>query len=223
MSLVWTYATLAQALQDWPIENNATYVAYIPTLIGLGERRLWGDLNVESYDKVDDVNFSMTAGVPQAPKPTDVMQVRSVGFIDDNGLYQPLEKRTLDYCRLFAQDPTAADPPEFYAELAFDQIYVAPSPDEDYVLSYHYIATAPTETLSSTAPTASTWLSRSAPDALLAACLAEAEHYIQADDRYTDYINKYNNELLPRLRAELRGTIRADYSPAKSSATVAQG
>lgn len=223
----WTYTTLSQALQDWPIEDGATYLAHMQDIISMGELRLWGDLNIEGYDKVDDSNYQMTAGTRVTPKPTDVKQLRNVGFFTPvggpNPKYTPLEKRSLDYCRSFAPVQTTQAEPQFYAELTTVTILVVPTPDSAYQLSYHYIAGAPTETLLATAPSTTTWLSRIAPDALLAACLAESEHYIQADDRYTDYINKYNNELLPRLRAELRGQIRADYSPVKSSATVAQG
>jgi uncharacterized protein YeaO (DUF488 family) len=52
------------------------------------------------------------------------------------------------------------------------------------------------------------------PDALFAACLMEAEHYTQADDRYADFKTKYYEELLPAARYELRQLQRAgDYSP----------
>lgn len=221
-AIAWTYATLSTALQQWPIEDGATFLANMPNIIGLGERRLWGDLNIESYDKVDEVNFQTVIGTRITPKPSDTMQLRNVGYFDGTMNYKALEKRTQDYCKMFAPLTSAKAPPQFYAELSSTQILVVPSPDAAYQLSFHYIATAPTESLQPTAPTLPTWLATIAPDALLAACLAEAEHYIQADDRYTDYINKYNNELLPRLRAELRGTIRADYAPFKAAATPAQ-
>lgn len=223
----WTYNTLKQALQDWPLAGSTSYLANLQNIISLGELRLWKDMNIESYDKVDETNFSMTLGVRETPKPTDTKQLRNVGFfaldIDSNPIYTTLEKRSLDYCKMFAPNATLQDVPQFYAELDFQTIYVVPSPDDTYLLSFHYIATQPTETLVATAGDTSTWLSRAFPDALLAACLAESDHYLKADDRYQDWINKYNNELLPVIRAEMRGTIRADYSPVKSSATVMQG
>lgn len=227
--LAWTYTTLFQALQDWPIASSPTYLKNLPNIIALGEQRLWGDLNIEAYDKVDDVNEVTVVGTRVTPKPADVKQLRNVAYFTP-GVGQPtapaeyveIEKRSLDYCRAFAPVQTVQGPPQFYAELNSTSILLVPTPDAIYTMSYHYIASAPVETLVPTAPNSSTYLSRNAADALLAACLAESEHYIQADDRYTDYINKYNNELLPRLRAEFRGQIRADYSPARSSASVAQ-
>lgn len=226
--LAWTYTTLSQAMQDWPIADSERYLTNLPNLIALGEMRLWGDLNIEGYDKVDDVNELTVAGTRVTGKPADCKQLRNVGiFTPGVGqptapvTYVPLEKRSLDYCRAFAPVQATQATPQFYAELTTTTILLVPTPDAVYTMSYHYFAGQPTETLSATAPNTSTWLSRNAPDALLAACLAESEHFIKADDRYTDFINKYNNELLPRLRAELRGQIRADYTPIKASAQPA--
>lgn len=218
-ALAWTYATLLQALQDWPVHASAKYLVNLPTLIGLGERRLWGDLNVEEYDK-DDATQLAVIGNPIAPKPADVVQVRSVG-ITVAGKYVGLEKRSLEYCRNFGAHSTGAAP-QYYTEYTFASVYLAPSPDIAYPLVYHYLGALP-ESLTAASPNATTWLSRAAADGLFTACLAEAEQYIKADDRYDDYMKKYTTELLPRIRAELRKSIRAgDYSPMQSAAAIAQ-
>ena len=217
-TLGWTYSTLAQALQDWPVHASALYLANIPNLIGLGERRLWGDLNLEEYDKDDTTTVQMVIGNRTVAKPADVIQVRNAAYTMA-GAYTPLEPRSLDYCKFFA--PTAVNaPPQFYAELDYGHIYVVPTPDVAYQMLYHYLGT-PQETLSAQAPNTSTWLSRAGPDALLAACLAEAEHFIKADDRYQDMVTKYAQELMPRLRAELRRSIRAgDPGPLRAAPTI---
>lgn len=219
-TLGWTYTTLSQALQDWPVHTSALYLANIGNLIGLGERRLWGDLNLEEYDKDDTTSVQMAIGNRIVAKPTDVIQVRNAAYTLA-GSYTPLEPRSLDYCKFFS--PVAANaPPQFYAELNYQQIYVVPTPDAAYQMLYHYLGT-PAETLSAQAPNATTWLSRAGPDALLSACLAEAEHFVKADDRYKDHIDKYANELLPRLRAELRRSIRAgDPGPIRAAPTIVE-
>jgi len=38
-NLTWTYASLLDALQKWPVNSSAAYQAQLPTIIGLGERR----------------------------------------------------------------------------------------------------------------------------------------------------------------------------------------
>jgi hypothetical protein len=218
-NLAWTYTTLLQALQDWEVHSSVKFLANVPNIIGLGERRLWGDLNIEEYDKTDKT-LLMTINSRSVAKPSDVIQVRTVGFYIGTA-FNFLEQRSSDYCQLFAPDATVTGVPQYYHEISFDHIEVVPTPAVAYPMYYRYIGNPP-ESLSPTTPTVSTWLSRAGPDALFAACLMEAEHFIKADDRYQDYMNKYGQELLPRLRAELRKSIRAgDYNPVKAAATTA--
>lgn len=217
--LAWTYATLIAALQDWPVHASPKYLANLPNLVGLGERRLWGDLNIEEYDTDDQTTVQAAIGNTTVAKPADCIQIRSAGFLV-SGAFQGLELRSRDYCRNI-NSGSANGPPQFYAELTQSTLLLAPPPAVAYQMSYRYLGN-PAETLSASTPNTTTWLSRAAADALLAACLAEAEQYIKADDRYQDYMTKYNNELLPRIRAELRQSIRAgDYQPMRAAATLA--
>lgn len=220
-AIAWTYTTLRAALQAWPVHASNLYLANLDSIIGLGERRLWGDLNIEEYDKTDKTTVQMVIGTRTFLKPADTIQVRTLAYISA-GQFAYLEKRSSDWCQMFAPDPTVRSPPQYYHELASDTLEVVPTPDQAYQVFFRYIGVLP-ESLTSSNPSATTWLSRAGPDALLAACLAEAEHFIKADDRYTDYINKYQNELLPRLRSEIRLSIRSgDYSPFKPAAVAAQ-
>lgn len=218
-NIAFTYNTLIAALQEWPVHKNPRYLAYLPTLVGLGERRLWGDLNIEELDVTDKTSVQASIGQNNVGKPANVIQVRMAGWLVA-GKYKDMELRSMDYCQNFSNGPPGL--PLYYAEVDPATIFVSPTPDVAYQAVYRMIA-APTDVLSPTSPMTTTWLSRAAPDALLSACLAEAEQFIKADDRYQDYIGKYTNELLPRLRAELRNSIRrGDRSPLMPSASVAQ-
>jgi hypothetical protein len=218
-NVYWSYTSLVAAMQEWPVHNNSRYIAQMPTLIGLGERRLWGDLNIEEYDVTDKTTIQAVIGQNAVSKPADLLQVRMAGWIVA-GKFKDMELRSMDYCQNYANgDPGL---PLYYAELTPTQIFVSPTPDVAYQAVYRYMG-APSEALSPLVPSNTTWLSRVAGDALLAACLAEAELFIKADDRYQDYMTKYSNELLPRLRAELRNSIRrGDRSPLMPGAAVAQ-
>jgi hypothetical protein len=217
--LAWSYTTLIAALQAWPVHASPGYIANLPNLVGLGERRLWGDLNIEEYDVDDETTVQAAIGNTTVGKPADCIQIRSAGLLV-SGEFSGLELRSRDYCKNINAG-AANSVPQFYAELTQSTLLLAPPPDVAYQMSYRYLGN-PAETLSSSTPNTTTWLSRAAPDALLAACLAEAEQYIKADDRYQDYIAKYNNELLPRIRAELRQSIRAgDYGPMKAASAAA--
>lgn len=227
-NLAWTYTTLTQALQDWEVHASIKFLANLPNIIALGERRLWGDLNIEEYDHTDNTTFQMTPNVRLVPKPTDVIQVRTLGYYLPStttghvGSFVYLELRSSEYCQMYSPDPSVQGPPAYYHEFAFDTVEVVPTPDLAYQVYYRYIGALP-ESLKASSPAATTWLSRAGPDALFAACLMEAEHFIKADDRYKDYMDKYQQELVPRLRSEIRKSIRAgDYAPFKSAAAAAQ-
>jgi hypothetical protein len=218
-NLAWTYNSLVAALQAWPSNSDTGYVADLDRIIGLGELRLVRDLNLEIFDR-EDTSITMTVGVRQVNKPANSVQIRSVGIIV-NGEYFPLSQRSRDYCRLFAPSNATQGVPEYYAELSSTQIYVVLTPDSAYPVHYRYVA-RPLDSLNSGQPTATSWLSSNVPDALFAACLMEAEHYLKADDRYEDMKKKYYEELLPVARAELRQSIRrGDYNPFQRSASGA--
>lgn len=213
----FTYNTLKTALQQWPENNNVIYVANIPNLIGLGELRLVRDLDLEIFD-TEDTSISTAVGARIILKPTIAILVRSVGYVDPVSGYVPLKLRTYDYCKAYSPLIATQATPQFYAEWSPTQIYVVDTPNAILPLHYHIMG-RPLDLLNSVTPDNTSWISVRVPDALLAACLMEAEHYMQADDRYADYKVKYYEELLPAARFELRQLRRSgDYSPFEPAA-----
>lgn len=118
----------------------------------------------------------------------------------------PLELRSKDYCQEYAPDRREVGRPRFYNEHSSTAWELVDSADQDYAVICHHVARP--QGLVASAPDASTWLSSNVPDALFAACLMEAEHFLKADDRYGDYETKYNNTLIPAARLELRNSMR---------------
>jgi len=220
-AVAWTYTTLRAAIQAWPSYASTDFVSNLDTMIGLGEVRLTRDLNLEIFD-ADDASVSTAAGNRLVNKPASCVQVRDVGLIV-SGQYRPLERRSLGFMRMYAPDATAQGVPAYWIDSETDAIYVVPTPDAVYSVNYRYVTTAP-DVLTSVDPDATSWLSSRVPDALFAACLMEAEHFLKADDRYADMRTKYYEELLPAARAMLRISIRdGDYAPMKPVATTLKG
>ncbi len=216
-NIQWTYATLSQALQDWPQNDNDAYVTNLPNMIGLGELRLIRDLNLELFDR-DDETQAFAIGTRTVAKPANAIAVRNVGYLDLTLGYTPLKQRSVEYCKQYAPLIATTGTPLFYAEYNETEIYVVPTPVAILTVVFRS-AMRPTDMLSSAAPAATSFLSVRVPDALFAACLMEGEHYMQADDRYADYQNKYYKELLPAARFELRNLQRTgDYSPFEPAA-----
>lgn len=213
----WTYDTLAQALQDWPENTNTVYIDNIPNFIGLGELRLVRDLDLEIFDQ-DDTTETFTIGSRLVDKPATALVVREIGYIDPTLGYVALKKRSVGYCKAYAPLVATQGTPQFWAEYTEDQLYVVDTPSAALALNMRVMA-RPTVMLEPTAPDDTSWLSTRVPDALLTACLMEADHYMQADDRYADLKTKYYEELLPAARYELRELRRSgDYSPFEPAA-----
>lgn len=118
----------------------------------------------------------------------------------------PLELRSKEFCQEYAPDRREVSIPVYFNEHSDTAWEIVDSADRDYAVICHHVARP--QGLSSLTPNASTWLSQTVPDALFAACLMEAEHYLKADDRYADYKSKYEGEHLPAARLELRNSIR---------------
>lgn len=213
----WTYATLETALQEWPENDNDRYVENIPNLIGLGELRLVRDLDLEIFDTEDDT-ILLTIGSRLVDKPDNCLVVRDVGLVDPVLGYIPLKQRSLQFCKQYAPLPATQATPQYYHENSPTQILVVDTPDAALVVHFHMMA-RPADLLDPSTPNDTSWLSTRVPDALFAACLMEAEHYTQADDRYNDFKTKYDEELLPAARYELRQLRRSgDYSPFEPAA-----
>lgn len=245
-TLAYTWTTLRAALQAWPVNSGTNYVANLDNIIGAGELRLVRDLNLEIFDHV--TTMVIQQGDRVIAKPSNLIATRSlrlgpetfyiitededvIGLEDGSGgillesaenaadtRTSTLEQRSWDFCHEFAPDPVLEDRPRYFNELNETEWEIVPTSDATYGVVCRYVR-RPTDALSSATPNDTSWLSRSAPDALFAACLAEAEHFLKADDRYADYIKKYHEELLPTVRLELRNMIRSgDYHPVRPAA-----
>lgn len=132
----------------------------------------------------------------------------------------PLELRSKEFCQAYAPDRRQVGRSPYYNEHSETLWELAEAADQDYAVISHHVA-RPTG-LSASSPGSTTWLSTRAPDALFAACLMEAEHLLKADDRYADYQQKYEQDLLPKARLELRNLIRqGDRGPFQGVASAA--
>ena len=73
----FTYLTLTQALQDWPVNYSGGYIANLPNIISLGELKLLRDLNLEIFD-VNDSSFTLTTGSNTVTKPAGLVSLRTM-------------------------------------------------------------------------------------------------------------------------------------------------
>lgn len=210
----FSFNQLVSELQSWPQDSSAQYVAEIPTFIQLGETRLARDLNLDIFDNVQS-GISVTAGSRNVTKPTDLIQTRGLQILDLSGVSFPLVIRSFDWCVNYQPDVSVRAFPKFACELNDTQWLIVATPDHNYTITAHYVR----RPAGLTNANQHTFMGDKVGDALLVACLMEAEDWLKADDRYQEKKSKYATELLPTARAELRASMRSgDYAPYKPAA-----
>lgn len=210
MSLApWTLDDLKQAIQDWLEEPGDELEDALDEIIGIAELRLLRDLDLEIFD-VTDTSITMVAGTSTITKPDGLIAVRSMSYTPvGGGALKPLDQKTEEYCRTYAPNPSTQGTPRFFAELTDTTWLIAPTPDAAYPVVVRHMKRP--DGLAT--DTAGTYLSRVYPDALLYACLLEAEKFLGADERQSPWIDSYERLTLPPAIYEQRRKKRRDYKP----------
>lgn len=207
MAHAWTYSTLKQALQDWTEDDNAEFVGNLDTIIALGETKLVRDLDLEIFDETRPGTF--VQGQLEQDKPDDYLAMRSLHYTAVGGSLGYIEQRSYDVVRDLAGDLSILGDPRYWCELTETQWAVAPAPASAFEWEARIVTRPPG--LSDATPTS--WLATNAPDALLYACLMNCEEYLKDDERLNVWRGRYNQEVLPAARYELRNMLRGQYSP----------
>lgn len=215
----YTLAALTAALIS-ETEENATFsdlfVAAIPELIRRGESRVYGDLNMEIFDRVVTgaltINTYLQAVKDATWQGTRTFWLRDVG---GTGKRRFLLLRSYEYCMTYEPDETLRSEPKYYAEFSDTQYFVAPAPDVAYAFEIREISAA--SALSINVTTTGTWLSKNMGDVLFAACMVECETWLQSEAPVIQGWEKRYVDRLNTNKATLRNMMRADYSPLKNS------
>lgn len=198
---IFTYDGLVAELKDYLEDEFDDFTNQVDTLIDLGEQKLVDDLDLELFDRTD-TSIVTIIREPRLNKPPDIMAVRTLRI---NG--RLLEERSWDFV-LDYNSESMYGTPKYYAEESDEQVRLAPTPDRVYPTLFRGIARP--DGLSNSRQT--TWLSTWVGDALLYACLTEAERYV-GSQRSQEWIQAYMNEKLPNARNLTRRMTRDDYRP----------
>lgn len=222
--VVYTLATLTAAIIS-ECEEDATFstlfVAQIPNFIRRGESRVYGDLNLEMFDRVSTGQLTISVK-PQPIRAMSWQQIRAL-FIratllgSPTGPRIPVLRRSYDFCAEYdGDDPTASGPPPYFSELDETNIFVALRPDQAYHYEAHIVRNNDTQSLNNVSPT---WLSTNMGDILLFACVIEALRWLEADQAEMDVYEKAYVARLLMDKTTLRESMRAgDYTPLADSA-----
>lgn len=189
MSVVMTYNSLVENVQQYMERNDADFVAQIPNLIALAESNIAAEL--KTYLQLIVVETTLTQNQTVLDKPTRWRKTVSMKI---NG--QPVLLRSQDYV---AQYLSESDPalPKYYADYDYSHWNFAPVADQDYPVEIIYYA----EIQPLDASNQQNLFTAVAPQAMLYGTLLQAQGYLKALDKlpvwkqyYTDAITALKKE-----------------------------
>lgn len=200
MPVSMTFSSLQQDVQNY-LERGSVLdpivYAQLPELINFAERRISRELKVVGF--IVPATFTMQAGLAVYQKPDRWREMISlnVGSSPTGTIVrQQIFPRSYEYLRQYWPDDTATSlsvygttaPPKFYAEYNYQNIIVAPTPDQNYPAEMVYYEEP--ALLDSTNNT--NWITQYAPNLLLYSTLLECTPFLKNDSRISVWQNMYD-------------------------------
>ena len=186
---VMTYDNLVLDVQRYMERTDESFIAQIPSLIGLAEQALAAEL--KTLLQLVVVETTILAGQYIVKKPA---RWRKTISFKTNG--QPMLERTQDYlAQLTAESSNGI--PKYYGSYDYDNWMIAPAPTVDTPVEIiYYSRTQPLDSANQ-----ENLFTREAPQALLFGTLLQAQGYLKNQDKltvwkqyYTDAINAIKGE-----------------------------
>ncbi len=173
----YTKATLKAHLTGW-VESNgadadADFVAALDEIIGLGEVRLYRDLDLDSLDSSNDTTSATSSD--EVFKPLNLISDRLV-TINVAGQERLLLKRSRAWVAMM-NTAGAVGTPQYYCEWDEDRWAVAPLSLAPYLITVQGIYQPASIVDGSDGNT--TWFSTRMPDLLAGACSIEAAEFLK--------------------------------------------
>ena len=192
------YTQLVASIQNYA-ENSFDYSndpTVLDTFIKQAEQRIYNTIQFPSLRK--NVTGVTSGGNKYLACPTDFLAVYSMAAVDDDGAYEYLLNKDVNFIRQAYPVPTATGIPKYYAlfgpttglpqELTF---ILGPTPDKSYTVELHYFFYPETIVTAGT-----TWLGDNFDPVLLYGSLVEAATYMkQEPDLMQAYDAKYKEAL----------------------------
>jgi hypothetical protein len=185
------------------VESNFTSKEQVDTFIQQAEQRIYNSVQFPSIRK--NVTGTTTASNKYLSSPGDFLAVYSIAVIDDDGNYEFLLNKDVNFIRAAYPNASTTGKPRYYAifgptttnevspvvtnEYSF---ILGPTPDAAYNVELHYYYYPESIVTAST-----TWLGDNFDSLLLYASLLEAYTFMKGEaDVIAGYEKRYNEALI---------------------------
>ena len=204
------YAELVTAIEEYTETSEATFVSQIPNFVQLAEERIYNTVDLPSLRK--NVTGTLTIANPYLSAPDDFLSVFSLAVINNDGEYEYLLNKDVNFIRQAYTQPTDTGKPQYYAifgpnstsvtELSF---ILGPTPDGEYLVELHYFYYPESIVTASTS-----WIGDNFESALLYGALREAVIFQKGEQDMVAYYEKMYMESLGLLKNLGDGKLRRD-------------
>jgi hypothetical protein len=199
------YTELSQALQDYTDNQEATFVASIPTFVKQAEQRIYRSVLIPELRK--NVLGQLSSGNRYLARPSDFLAPFALAVIDGDGDYSYLIDKDMNFMREAYPSPATTGLPKYYAQFDGDvptatgNFLLGPTPNGDYQVELQYYYDPP-----SIVDQGSSWLGDNASGALLYGSLLEAYTFMKGDaDVMTVYKSRYDEAMAQLGVVDQRG------------------
>jgi len=178
-----TYSELKTAVANWLMRGSDTdFATYVPDLIMLGENRIYRELRIRAMETA--LNSTIASGTVSVP--SGYVELK-YAYIDASPV-QHLTRKSAQWIMENYPTRSSDGQPSFIAR-DVDSFIFGPYPDSSYTVKGTYYKRLDALSNSNT----TNWFTSNAPDLLLFASLAEAEPFLQNDERVTLWEAKYQS------------------------------
>lgn len=199
------YTELVQAIQDYTDNQEATFVAAIPTFVRQAEERILRTVAIPELRK--NATTTVSTGNYYLGRPADILSVFSLAVVSGSGVYTYLLPKDVSFIREAYPQNTTQGTPKYYAQFDGDTIstngnfILAPAADATYTVELHYYYDPPSIVTDGTS-----WLGEHAETVLLYGCLVEAYTFMKGD---ADLMQVYQTRYDDALRLTFGVSVRA--------------
>ena len=187
----FTLSELQTAIQDFTENTETSFVANLPIFIRGAEDRIFTLVDLELFRK--NAASQLTVGDPYLNVPVDYLAPFSLQITTAN--YEDfLEFKDVNFVQRYSQDYGSTATPKYYSIFDVDNFILGPSPNLTYDVELHYYYRP--ASLTAGAGSATSWLSKNAPNALLYGSLVEAYTYMKGEqDMMQLYEQRFGQEV----------------------------
>jgi hypothetical protein len=199
-----TYDELVTNIRNYTEVNANVFTnAVINTFITMAENQILREIDLDVFKL--EVSGNMSSGNKFLSAPSDILTHRYMMITSgSNQIF--LDFRDTSFMKEYWPNGSTTGTPKYYSVWDQNTFYVAPTPNENFVVELGYIY-RPAQ-LSSTNTT--TWISNNAPEALLYACLIQAYSYTKGPDNMLQYFTNSYRQAIQGLGIEQQGRRRRD-------------